>query len=65
VKQAGVPRLLVVGGAGSLEVQPGLQLVDAPAFRAYKASGPGTREVLLCSCYRMADLDWTNSVGGE
>lgn len=34
VKAAGVKRYLVVGGAGSLEVAPGLRLVDAPNFPA-------------------------------
>jgi uncharacterized protein len=34
VKAAGVPRYLVVGGAGSLEAAPGLKLVDAPGFPA-------------------------------
>ncbi len=58
VKQAGVPRLLVVGGAGSLEVQPGLQLVDAPGFPdAYKPPALAHREVL--ELVRKADLDWT------
>lgn len=33
-RQAGVPRLLVVGGAGSLYVAPGVQLVDTPEFAA-------------------------------
>ena len=32
VKASGVPRLLVVGGAGSLEVAPGVLLVDTPEF---------------------------------
>jgi putative NADH-flavin reductase len=32
--RAGVRRLIVVGGAGSLEVAPGLQLVDTPNFPA-------------------------------
>lgn len=32
VKDAGVPRLLVVGGAGSLEVAPGKMLIDTPEF---------------------------------
>lgn len=37
VKSAGVPRYLVVGGAGSLEVAPGVRLVDTPQFPdAYK-----------------------------
>jgi hypothetical protein len=33
-KAAKVPRLLVVGGAGSLEVSPGLTLVNTPGFPA-------------------------------
>lgn len=38
VKDAGVSRYLVVGGAGSLEVAPGNALVDTPDFpEAYKA----------------------------
>ena len=58
VRQSGAPRLLVVGGAGSLEVAPGLQLVDAPDFpAAYRAPALAHREVL--KVYRKADLDWT------
>lgn len=34
VKRAGVHRLLVVGGAGSLTVAPGVQLVDTEGFRS-------------------------------
>jgi uncharacterized protein len=33
VQRARVPRLLVVGGAGSLFVAPGVHLVDTPTFR--------------------------------
>jgi len=32
LEQANVNRLLIVGGAGSLEVAPGVQLVDSPGF---------------------------------
>ncbi|VFT56281.1 3-beta hydroxysteroid dehydrogenase [Pseudomonas aeruginosa] len=32
VKRSGVPRLLVLGGAGSLEIAPGQRLVDSPEF---------------------------------
>jgi len=32
VKTAGVPRLLVTGGAASLEVAPGVRLIDTPEF---------------------------------
>lgn len=35
VKRAGVKRLLVVGGAGSLYVAPGVQLVDTPDFASH------------------------------
>ncbi|SFJ93208.1 hypothetical protein SAMN05216304_1204 [Bosea sp. OK403] len=34
VKQSGVKRYLVVGGAGSLEVAPGVKLFDTPDFPA-------------------------------
>lgn len=47
VKQANVKRLLVVGGAGTLEVAPGVQLLDTPDFpEAYKPEGLGGREFL-------------------
>ena len=47
VKAAGVKRLLVVGGAGSLYVAPGLQLVDTPEFpAAYKQGALAAREAL-------------------
>ena len=37
VKESGVKRYFVVGGAGSLEVAPGVKLVDTPQFpAAYK-----------------------------
>lgn len=32
LRQAGVPRLLVTGGAASLEVAPGQRLIDSPDF---------------------------------
>jgi putative NADH-flavin reductase len=47
VKKAGVKRLLFVGGAGSLEVTPGVQSVDLPGFPAeYKQGALATREAL-------------------
>jgi hypothetical protein len=46
-KGVGVQRLLMVGGAGSLEVSPGVQLVDTPTFpEAYKAEALAGRAVL-------------------
>lgn len=59
VKQAGVKRLLVVGGAGSLYVAPGLQLVDTPQFPAeYKQGALAARE-LLNRIKTEATLDWS------
>lgn len=58
-KQAGVPRLLVVGGAGSLEVAPGVQLLDTPQFPAeYKATAEGARQALALLKAEPA-LAWT------
>jgi uncharacterized protein len=59
VKQAGVPRLLVVGGAGSLEVAPGKALIDTPGFpAAYKPEAAAGRDFLDALRARQ-DLDWT------
>ncbi|MFM0193329.1 NAD(P)-dependent oxidoreductase [Paraburkholderia strydomiana] len=59
VRASGLKRLVVVGGAGSLEVAPGKQLVDTEGFPdAYKAVALAHREAL--NYYRsVADLDWT------
>jgi uncharacterized protein len=59
VKLAGVRRLLVVGGAGSLEIAPGVQLVDTPNFpEAYKSEAlPGRDFLNLLRAER--DLEWT------
>ncbi|GAB3358140.1 NAD(P)-dependent oxidoreductase [Lysobacter tyrosinilyticus] len=47
VKRAKVARLLMVGGAGALEVAPGVQLVDTPEFPAqWKQTALATREGL-------------------
>jgi putative NADH-flavin reductase len=47
VKNSGVKRLLFVGGAGSLEVTPGVQSVDMPGFPAeYMQGALATRETL-------------------
>ncbi|HJV95516.1 MAG TPA: NAD(P)H-binding protein, partial [Albitalea sp.] len=35
VKRSGVKRLLIVGGAGSLYVAPGVQLVDTNSFKSH------------------------------
>ncbi|HYS83268.1 MAG TPA: NAD(P)-dependent oxidoreductase [Anaeromyxobacteraceae bacterium] len=59
VRRSGVRRLLVVGGAGSLEVAPGVQLVDTPTFPAeYKQGALGAREALTL-LRAEKELDWT------
>ena len=59
VKQAGVKRLLVVGVAGSLEVAPGMALIDTPQFPAeYKAEAGAGRDFLL-ELRKEQTLDWT------
>ncbi len=59
VKEAGVKRLLVVGGAGSLYVAPGVQLVDSPDFpEAYKAGATAARDYLDLLKDEQ-ELDWT------
>jgi putative NADH-flavin reductase len=58
-KEARVLRLLVVGGAGSLEVAPGVQVVDSPDFpEQWKASALGAREALNL-LRQEQQLDWT------
>ncbi len=54
-----VRRLLIVGGAGSLEVAPGLQLVDSPQFPpSWRPVAMAHRDAL--EVYRQdASLDWT------
>jgi uncharacterized protein len=59
VKAAGVPRYLVVGGAGSLEVAPGLKLADAPDFPAeYREEGLAGA-AFLDALRAEKDLNWT------
>lgn len=58
-KQAGVSRLLVVGGAGSLEVAPGVQAVDTPDFpAAYKPEALAGRDFLQ-TLRAETELNWT------
>ena len=63
VKAAGVKRLLVVGGAGSLFVAPGVQLVDTPAFTDHVPPFvvPGARAARdeLTRIQAETELDWT------
>jgi putative NADH-flavin reductase len=58
VRESNVPRYLVVGGAGSLEVAPGVPLVTTPDFPVvYKAEAEKGGEFL--DLLRQTDLNWT------
>ena len=49
----------MVGGAGSLEVAPGMQLMDAPDFpEMWKPYAIAHRDAL--AVLRSANVDWTN-----
>ena len=57
---AGVPRLLWVGGAGSLEVAPGVPLMSAPNFpAAYKDEALGQGRALEVFRASASTLNWT------
>jgi len=59
VKQSGVKRFLSVGGAGSLFVAPGVQVVDTPHFPAeWKAGALGARDALN-ELKKETELEWT------
>lgn len=59
VKAAGATRYLVVGGAGSLEVAPGVTLISTPEFPdAYKEEAQKGAE-FLALLRKEAVLDWT------
>lgn len=59
VKRAGVRRLLIVGGAGSLYAAPGQRVLDLPDFpAAYKAEATAGA-AFLDALRRERDVDWT------
>lgn len=58
LSRAGMRRLVVVGGAGVLEVAPGVQLMDSPNFtEAYRPLALVHLEAY--KLYKASDLDWT------
>jgi putative NADH-flavin reductase len=59
VEASGVKRLIMVGGAGSLEVAPGVKLIDSPGFPAdWKAIAVAHAEAL--EILKGSSLDWTS-----
>jgi putative NADH-flavin reductase len=63
VKRARAPRLVVIGGAGSLYVAPGVQLVDTPAFTDHVPPNivPGAKAArdALSALQQEPSLNWT------
>jgi putative NADH-flavin reductase len=58
-RQAGVKRVLVVGGAASLEVEPGVMLIDTPGFpEEIKVEAAPAVEALK-RIREVDDLDWS------
>jgi len=59
VREARIPRYLVVGGAGSLEVAPGVKLIDTPEFPAIYKAEAAAGGVFLDLLRQQSDLDWS------
>lgn len=58
-KEAGVRRYLVVGGAGSLEVAPGVRLVTTPTFPAQYKAEAEKGAAFLDRLRQENELNWT------
>jgi uncharacterized protein len=58
VRAAGVKRYLVVGGAGSLEISPGLLEMNSPKFPAH-VKPEAEKGARYLDQLRSSDLDWT------
>ncbi len=59
VRESGVRRYLVVGGAGSLEVAPGVCLFETPDFPPDYAPEAKKGVEFLDALRKVTDLDWT------
>jgi putative NADH-flavin reductase len=59
VKASGVRRLLTVGGAGTLEVRPGVALIDTPEFPAASKEEGAGGAAMLAALRNEPTLDWT------
>lgn len=57
-KSAGVPYLLIVGGAGSLYIAPGVQVIDTPDFPKEIYDGANAARELLTELRGRNDLNW-------
>jgi putative NADH-flavin reductase len=59
VKTAGVKRYLVVGGAGSLEVAPGVALIDTPQFPKEYLAEALAGSLFLNLLRKESEQDWS------
>lgn len=59
VKKAGVKRYIVIGGAGSLFIAPGVQLIDTPEFPAEWKPGALAARDYLNILKKENELEWT------
>ena len=59
VRQSGVKRLLVVGGASTLEVKPGVMLLDTPEFPAAAKEEATAGRDHFNVLRQQNDLEWT------
>ena len=59
VKASGVKRFIMVGGAGSLEVSPGVALIDTPEFPAAAKEEATAGAVMLAALRKENDLAWS------
>jgi putative NADH-flavin reductase len=59
IKKSGVKRLIVSGGAGSLFVAPGVQIIDTPEFPDEYKPGAGAARDYLDILKTEDQLDWT------
>jgi putative NADH-flavin reductase len=55
----GARRLLIVGGAASLEVAPGVQMIDTPAFPDFIKPEAEPARQALAKLRGVTDIDWT------
>lgn len=58
-RSAGVKRVLIVGGAASLEVAPGTMLIDTPGFPAEIKVQAAPAVEALKEIRKITDLDWS------
>lgn len=58
VKKSGIKRMIVVGGAGSLYIHQGVQLIDTPEFPAEYKPGASAARDYLNILKEEKDLDW-------